>query len=111
MRPEVSSLPEAKVSGITVVRALVPDVGTARVLLGHKNEGGALAVASKSKLLWSVPLSASSPDDGVLPETPRASVRQNRVIVPFHAKGGASLRLAAFDLATGRRRLGSVVRR
>jgi outer membrane protein assembly factor BamB len=90
----------------TVLKSLVPFVGTARVLLAEEQTTGApvVAVVSGDKLLWQGPVAAEGTSAKFL-DTPVATVRYNRVVVPYVLRGGGAsvLRVAAFDLARGDR--------
>src|SRR5262249_51081749 len=99
-------LPDARALGMAVVRALVPNTGNARVLLGLEppTERATVAVVLQKKLLWRAPatdLPASYSVEFLSP--PIAAVRQERLVVPFTFDNPAGGGVACFALDSGRR--------
>lgn len=86
------------------LRGLSPHQGTAEVVLGTEADSGSasLAVVTRQRLLWQANVANESPALARWTSPPLASVRLERVVVPYVWK--RSLLLSAFDLATGERR-------
>lgn len=85
-------------------RGLAPHEGVARVLLGqYPGLQGPVSVGvlQGKRWLWRSSVRAESPTGPQFFREPRAAVRHQRVVVPYHDDG--SLHLASFDLGTGRR--------
>jgi len=95
-------------STLDVRRALVPLVGTARVLFGAERSGGAPAVAvvAGGKLLWRDTIAATASGqttEARLFGPGYSTVRFDRVIVPYLVKNPSPVHVAAFDIALGTR--------
>jgi outer membrane protein assembly factor BamB len=85
-------------------RALVPNVGVARVLLGSERASpavAAIAVIAEGRLLW--PEAAELGDEGASMHLapPLAAVRNDQVVVVYRAKD--ELHIASLKLASGDR--------
>jgi len=88
---------------LEVQRTLVPHKGTARVALGTDGSGLArVAVATRSDWLWSARLGRGDANRARLLAPALAAVRNERVVVPYVLVNPAELRLASFELASGR---------
>jgi eukaryotic-like serine/threonine-protein kinase len=92
-------------AGVELRRVLVPVVGSARVILGDDTagHGAVVAVVAGGKVLWRASVATATPADARFSEGVRASVRHNRLFVPYSLAGSDRPRVAAFDLPTGRR--------
>jgi outer membrane protein assembly factor BamB len=106
---EKNGLPSLhSLEGTTAYRALVPDAGGTAIMLGTKAKGTQVAMitaVSNKKALWQQLVPAVDPmTTSVNVLTQIAALDSGRVAIPYNmAKSGDGVRMACFDVASGRR--------
>lgn len=108
--PNFTYLEPAALSGLpkppkdfSVLRALLPKQGNARVILGTSRADGAPAVSVVANKRWVWQQNVSVHTAAQLPVPPLAAVRRESVVVPYWDTQNEVLRLAAFNLSNGGR--------
>jgi outer membrane protein assembly factor BamB len=99
-----------KTHNFHVQRGLLPNQGSARVVLGtgplravpSASGPAALGVIANRRWLWQGLVAAESAGVPRLLDPPQAAVRQERIVVPHLLMGDPALRVASFELANGR---------